>query len=277
MKLSRAARVILIGAPGVGKGTQSERLLQRFPDLQSISTGDLLRKNVKERTPLGIKVEGVMKSGDLVADDLMMRVISSELYTRGWLVRDRRHLVTLAASPIQLEAESETPSPSSHSSNPPLDGFITSPAILDTHAPPHASDDPAASFILDGYPRTARQAGLFDRIIPINLVVALRTPLEVIMERIAGRWVHEPSGRVYNTTFNAPRVPGLDDITGEPLVKRADDNVEIHRNRYLKFQETSEPLLEHYAKKGVLWEVEGMSSNEISPKLYAEFERRFVH
>jgi adenylate kinase len=111
---------------------------------------------------------------------------------------------------------------------------------------------------------------------PINLVVSLRTPLEVIIGRIAGRWVHEPSGRVYNTTFNAPQVPGLDDVTGEPLVKRADDNLDVHRERYRKFQETSEPLLEHYAKRGVLWEVEGMSSDDISPKLYREFERRFV-
>lgn len=53
MQLRRAARVILVGAPGVGKGTQSERLLKRFPQLKAISTGDLLRHNVKNRTPLG--------------------------------------------------------------------------------------------------------------------------------------------------------------------------------------------------------------------------------
>jgi adenylate kinase len=220
-----------------------------------------------------------MKAGDLVADELMMRVISTELFTRGWLVRDRSHVVTLASSAMSLGSPTHSSTdapPPSLGPDTPLDGFITSPAILEAHAPPQASDDPAASFLLDGYPRTTTQAALFDRIVPINLVVSLRTPIEVIMERIAGRWVHEPSGRVYNTTFNAPRVAGLDDVTGEPLVKRADDNVEVHRNRYLKFMETSEPLLEHYAKKGVLWEVEGQSSDEISPKLYAEFERRFV-
>ena len=80
---------------------------------------------------------------------------------------------------------------------------------------------------------------------------------------------------MYNTTFNAPRVQGRDDVTGEQLTKREDDSEETWRERLRKFEETSEPLLEHYARKGVLWEVEGRSSDEISPKLYREFERRF--
>jgi adenylate kinase len=112
--------------------------------------------------------------------------------------------------------------------------------------------------------------------VPINWVVSLQTPLEVIMERISSRWVHEPSGRVYNTSFNAPKVPGRDDVTGEPLVQRADDSEQIYRARFKKFRETSEPLLEHYAKKGVLWEVQGLSSDDISPKLFNEFEKRFL-
>ncbi|RCI12616.1 hypothetical protein L249_0645 [Ophiocordyceps polyrhachis-furcata BCC 54312] len=140
---------------------------------------------------------------------------------------------------------------------------------------PRASEDPNASFILDGYPRTASQATTLDTIVPINLAVSIKTPFSVILDRIAGRWVHEPSGRVYNTSFNAPRIPGRDDVTGEPLVQRADDSAHIYRARYHKFIETSEPLLEHYARKGVLIEVDGMTSDEISPKLYREFEMRF--
>lgn len=137
------------------------------------------------------------------------------------------------------------------------------------------SDDPAASFLLDGFPRTAGQAGQLDGLVPINLAVSIKTPFDVILERISGRWVHEASGRVYNTTFNPPQVAGLDDVTGEALVKRADDDEETYRTRFRKFQETSEPLLEHYARKGVLVEVEGMSSDEISPKLFDVFEKRF--
>ncbi|KAH7239299.1 P-loop containing nucleoside triphosphate hydrolase protein [Fusarium tricinctum] len=270
MNLNKAARVILFGAPGVGKGTQSERLLSRFPQLNQISTGDLLRRNVKNRTPLGIKVENTMKSGGLVADDLILRLISNEFFTRGWLARNGSpHVMTLSSEATALE-------PSSFNSAA-TDPFINAAPFLDGHRPSEASNDPSASFILDGFPRTASQVGPLDKLIPINLVVSLKTPVSVILERILGRWVHEPSGRVYNTSFNAPKVHGIDDITGESLIQRPDDSEEVYRARYKKFQETSEPVLNHYAKKGVLVEIEGMSSDEISPKLYAEFEKRFVH
>ncbi|KAK3956319.1 P-loop containing nucleoside triphosphate hydrolase protein [Pseudoneurospora amorphoporcata] len=272
MALRRAARVILVGAPGVGKGTQSERLLQRFPQLSSISSGDLLRYNVKQRTPLGIKVESVMKSGGLVSDDIILRLISNELSQRGWLnsTHPAGNVLTLASS--ALSAEGAQP----FHDDAEVAAFLSSPAQARGFIQSQLSDDPAHSFLLDGFPRTAIQARRLDEIIPINLVVSLKTPVDVILERISGRWVHEPSGRVYNTTFNAPKVPGVDDITGEPLVRRADDDEKVYLARYKKFQETAEPLLEHYARQGVLWEVEGMSSDEITPKLIREFERRFV-
>jgi adenylate kinase len=148
--------------------------------------------------------------------------------------------------------------------------------MIDADSAPQTSDDPSASFILDGFPRTANQANSLDALIPINLVVSLRTPTDIILSRIANRWVHGLSGRVYNTTFNPPKVPGKDDVTGEPLTKRADDCEDTWRARLKKFEETSEPLLEHYAKKGVLWEVQGNSSDEISPKLFEEFGKRFA-
>ncbi|KAM4068060.1 adenylate kinase domain-containing protein [Hirsutella rhossiliensis] len=275
MQLKRAARVILVGAPGVGKGTQSERLLKRFPQLQSVSTGDLLRSNVKNRTPLGIMAENKIKTGGLVADDLMLRLISSELRSRGWLrAQGPPDLMTLSS-----EATTASESPSSFSVMDtgrlqPQQPWIS--AEPPPPSPPQASDDPSASFILDGYPRNAAQATTLDAIVPINLAVSIKTPFSVILDRIAGRWVHEPSGRVYNTSFNAPRVPGRDDVTGDPLVQRPDDSEHIYRARFRNFMQASEPLLEHYAKKGVLLEVEGLSSDEISPKLYDEFARRFV-
>ncbi|KAK5663691.1 hypothetical protein OQA88_4122 [Cercophora sp. LCS_1] len=274
MRLRKAARVILVGAPGVGKGTQSERLLQRFPQLSSLSSGDLLRHNVKQRTPLGIRVESTMKAGGLVPDDLILRLIRNELNQRGWIFSSHPagDVLTLASSAIGAnEAAVE--------SNTDVEAFISSPAhARDARGYPtvRPSEDPSASFLLDGFPRTATQADRLDEIVPINWVVSIKTPVDVILERISGRWVHEPSGRVYNTSFNAPKVPGQDDVTGEPLVRRADDDEQVYRARFRKFQETSEPLLEHYAGKGVLWEVEGLSSDEISPKLFREFERRFV-
>ncbi len=270
MRLRRAARVILVGAPGVGKGTQSERLLSRFPQLSAISSGDLLRHNVKNRTPLGIKVEQTMKTGGLVPDEMILRLIANELSRRGWIAGGQPSFMAFAPA-----ASGDAASAIDAATDQAIPGIDTNPnagASLSRQA----SEDPSASFLLYGFPRTAVQAERLDDVVPINWVVSLQTPFEVIMERISSRWVHEPSGRIYNTTFNTPKVPGRDDITGEPLVQRADDSEEVYRARFQKFQETSEPLLEHYAKKGVLWEVHGLSSDEITPKLVHEFERRFL-
>ncbi|KAI1910604.1 Adenylate kinase 2 [Ophidiomyces ophidiicola] len=230
-KLRNAARIILVGAPGVGKGTQTERLIKRYPQLASISSGDLLRDHVRNRTPLGIRAESAIQAGKLVPDTTMIELISSELISKGWL------------------------SQSNSASSPKLDS--------------------SASFILDGFPRTAAQASSLEHLVPINLVVHLLTPPAVIISRISSRWVHPASGRVYNTTFNAPKLPGKDDITGEPLVQRQDDSIDVWKQRLKKFEETSRSLLDHYDKKGSLWRVEGNSSDEISPKLFAEIERRF--
>ncbi|CAK7220789.1 Adenylate kinase 2 [Sporothrix bragantina] len=271
MRMQKAARVILIGAPGVGKGTQSERLLDRFPQLAHLSSGDLLRHNVKTRTPLGIKVESTIKAGGLVSDDLILRLIRNELSTRGWLRNGPPQIMTLASAGLSSGAGPDATAEADAS----VATFLSESSSTSSSTSPNLSDDPSASFLLDGFPRTAGQAAQLDTIVPINLVVNLKTPFSVILARISGRWVHEPSGRVYNETFNAPKVPGRDDVTGEPLVRRADDSEAVYRARFDKFEETSAPLLNHYAQQGVLWEVEGMSSDEITPKLVAEFERRF--
>lgn len=184
----------------------------------------------------GLEAEGAMKAGSLVPDDMILRLILNSLKAKRW---------------------------------------VSSTSSIGGGQPADPSPSPSASFILDGYPRTSTQASKLDSLIPINFVVSLITPIEIILGRIAERWVHAPSGRVYNTGFNAPKVPGKDDLTGEALTKRADDGEETWRARLKKFDETSEPLLEHYDKKGLLWTVKGDSSDEISPKLYSEFESRF--
>lgn len=298
--------MILVGAPGVGKGTQSERLLQRFPQLASISSGDLLRWNVRNKTALGksthlpahrvcptvhnqrtntssltpsppgrtgIQVEHTLKSGGLVSDSIILRLINNELTKRGWLGRPQ--VMTLNSSGLNSEGEPAY-SGGDNNANAEMAAFLSGRPVGNNHlAQQPPSDDPAASFLLDGFPRTAGQAGQLDGLVPINMAVSIKTPFDVILERISGRWVHEPSGRVYNTTFNPPKVAGRDDMTGEVLVKRADDDEETYRTRFRKFQETSEPLLDNYARKGVLVEIEGMSSDEISPKLFEVFEKRF--
>ncbi|KAL9104490.1 MAG: hypothetical protein Q9163_000583 [Psora crenata] len=235
-EFKRAARIILVGPPGVGKGTQAERLMKRFPQLSAVSSGDLLRNAVRNKTPLGIEAESHMKAGSLVPDEMILRLILTELKANSWV---------------------------------PPQSSISDPG------PTLPSNSPSASFILDGFPRTALQASRLDSLIPVNLVVSLVTPVNIILDRITDRWVHAPSGRVYNTGFNKPRVEGRDDLTGEPLTKREDDNEETWRARLRKFNETSDPLLEHYDRKHIHWRVKGNSSDEISPQLFGEVERRF--
>jgi len=270
MRLKKAARIILVGAPGVGKGTQAERLLQRFPQLSSISSGDLLRDNVKNRTPLGIKAESTMASGSLVPDSMILRLILHELKTRGWISPpSSQQMLTLSSTATEMSHNFDNSSA--------IDDFVNTPSLANLSAPPQTSSSPSASFILDGFPRTASQATSLDSLIPINLVVSLKTPADIILERIAGRWIHAPSGRIYNTTFNKPKFPGRDDITGEPLTKRPDDDESVWKERLRKFEDTSRGVLDFYGNKGVLWEVEGNSSDEISPKLFKEFENRFAN
>ncbi|EAU88492.1 adenylate kinase [Coprinopsis cinerea okayama7 len=106
-------------------------------------------------------------------------------------------------------------------------------------------------WILDGFPRTLRQGQLLESHLrtqntPLTLVVNLNVPDEVILSRISDRWVHLPSGRVYNTAYNPPRVAGYDDVTGEPLTRRPDDNPEIFAQRLQAFYASTSPLLAYY-------------------------------
>jgi adenylate kinase len=207
-----------------------------------------------------------MRSGKLVPDDMILRLILHELKSRGWL------FPSTSTPPLTLSSAASSSAEEDSSSS--VDDFVNTPSLTSTS--PQPSPDPSASFILDGFPRTAAQASALSSIIPINLCVSLKTPARIILARIAGRRVHLPSGRVYNDTFNPPRVAGRDDVTGEPLERRPDDDEAVWRERLRKFEETSAGLLDFYRRQGVLWEVEGESSDEISPLLFREFERRFV-
>jgi adenylate kinase len=268
-KLKRAARIILVGAPGVGKGTQSERLMKRFPQLCSIATGDLLRENVTKQTALGMtsfsmsatikylhawlsgqQAEAHMKAGGLVPDPLILNLILSELTSRKWLeTKDSNERIIAALGR----------------------GNGSASRVV------HASESPDSSFILDGFPRTSSQGRALAHLLPINLVLHLVTPVDIILSRMANRWTHIASGRVYNVGFNDPQVPGRDDITGDPLVQREDDTEATWRKRLAKFEETSEDLLSFYREQedNLVVKVGGNSSDEISPQIFTEIERRF--
>ncbi|KAI5480980.1 adenylate kinase [Pseudohyphozyma bogoriensis] len=221
--------MIILGAPGSGKGTQGERLLKKW-DIQTVGVGDLLRKEIQRDTPLGRRAEEVMKAGALLPDEVVLEIVEPELR--------------------QLRGK---------------------------------------NWLLDGFPRKASQASLLDKILgpedSLNLVVNLAVPDEVILARIEDRWIHAPSGRTYNGSFNPPKVPGFDDVTGEPLERRPDDTAEIFGKRLLSFHTENNPLLEHYSHATVaspdgaeipkLVTLAGRTSNEIWPSLEHLVSQRF--
>lgn len=181
-------RVILLGPPGAGKGTQAQFICERY-GIPQISTGDMLRAAVKAGTELGLKAKDIMASGGLVSDDLIIA-----------LVKER----------------------------------IQQP-------------DCAKGFLFDGFPRTIPQAqAVVDAGIPVDRVVEIDVANEEIVARLSGRRVHEPSGRVYHLQHNPSKNEGVDDITGEPLVQRADDKEETVRHRLNVYHEQTQPLVDFY-------------------------------
>ncbi|KAF9572773.1 hypothetical protein EC968_009501 [Mortierella alpina] len=214
-------RLLLIGSPGAGKGTQSSRIQDNF-EVNTISSGDLLRKNIAQGTAVGKRAAKEMKNGAFVSDEVMVQLIDAELNKLG-------------------------------------------------------ADQ---NWLLDGFPRTMAQARTLDRTLqevnqPLNLVIHLNVPEDVILQRIMDRWVHIPSGRVYNMTYNPPKRAGLDDVTGEPLERRPDDNPETFKIRLQKHHELTEPLLDYYKQKNVLVTLAGNTSDEIYPQIRELLQSRF--
>ncbi|CAH1365212.1 hypothetical protein MTP99_001508 [Tenebrio molitor] len=122
-------------------------------------------------------------------------------------------------------------------------------------------------WLLDGFPRTVTQAKNLWSVEKMDVVLNLVVPFDVIVERIKGRWIHLPSGRVYNTDFNVPKVPGKDDVTGEDLIQRVDDQPEVVRKRLEQYEKMTRPVIEYYKEMGVLQEFHGRTSNEIWPQV----------
>ena len=181
-------RIILLGGPGAGKGTQAGFIKERF-SIPQISTGDMLRAAVAAGTELGKQAKTVMDSGGLVSDDIIIG-----------LVKER----------------------------------ITQP-------------DCEPGFLFDGFPRTLAQAeAMREAGVDIDAVVEIAVPDDDIVARLSGRRSHPGSGRVYHVTFNPPKVEGVDDETGEPLVHRDDDKEDTIRNRLATYHDQTEVLTSFY-------------------------------
>lgn len=182
-------KIILLGAPGAGKGTQAQFITEKF-GIPQISTGDMLRAAVKEKSELGLQVEKVMASGGLVTDEIIIA-----------LVKDR----------IQ-------------------------------------KSDCANGFLFDGFPRTLPQAqAMLDAEVSIDVVLEIDVADEEIVQRLGGRRVHLDSGRVYHISHNPPQIEGKDDITGEDLVQREDDQEDTIRKRLAVYHDQTQPLVSFYS------------------------------
>ena len=184
-------KLILLGAPGVGKGTQAKFIMEKY-QIPQISTGDMLREAVREGTELGKKVKAVMDSGALVTDEIIIDLVKARIQ----------------------------------------------------------KDDCANGFLFDGFPRTIPQAqALEDQGIEIDRVIEITVLDEEILSRLSGRRVHEPSGRVYHITYNPPKREGFDDLTGEHLIQRDDDQEETIKERLIVYREQTAPLVDFYRQK----------------------------
>ncbi|WP_387464534.1 adenylate kinase [Photorhabdus sp. RM323S] len=184
-------RIILLGAPGAGKGTQAQFIMEKY-GIPQISTGDMLRTAVKAGTELGLKAKELMDNGKLVTDELVIALVKERI----------------------------------------------------------KQDDCHNGFLLDGFPRTIPQADAMKEAgIHVDYVLEFDVPDELIIERIIGRRVHAPSGRVYHLKFNPPAVENKDDVTGEDLTIRKDDHEDIVRKRLVEYHQQTAPLVSYYQKE----------------------------
>lgn len=176
-------RIILLGAPGAGKGTQANFIMEKY-GIPQISTGDMLRAAIKAGTELGKQAKAVIDAGQLVSDEIILGLIKERI----------------------------------------------------------AQEDCANGFLLDGFPRTIPQAdGLKEMGVDVDYVIEFDVADDVIVERMAGRRAHLPSGRTYHVVYNPPKVEGKDDVTGEDLVVRDDDKEETVRARLGVYHEQTAP------------------------------------
>ena len=185
-------RIMLIGPPGGGKGTQA-KFIEESLSIPQISTGDMLRENIKNGTPLGKEAKEFMNKGELVPDNVILNIMKKRL----------------------LES------------------------------------DCANGYILDGFPRTIPQAeGLTSLLSEINqeldVVILLDLKDNIIVQRMGGRRLHSDSGRVYHIEYNPPKINNKDDITGEDLIIRPDDQEDTVRKRLDVYHKQTAPLISYY-------------------------------
>ena len=196
-------KIIMLGAPGAGKGTQAKKLALKY-NIPHISTGDIFRANIKNGTELGKKAKVYMDQGLLVPDELVVDLV--------------------------------------------VDRF--------------KSPDCENGYVLDGFPRTIPQAEALDEALrkngdAVEYAIDVDVSDEDIIKRMSGRRACLNCGATYHIVNIPPKMDGICDVCGKPLVLREDDKPETVKKRLAVYHEQTQPLIEYYSKKGILRSVDG--------------------
>ncbi len=189
-------KVILLGAPGAGKGTQAERISARY-NIPHISTGDIFRSEIKQQTPTGIIAKSFIDKGQLVPDEVTISIVKERL----------------------------------------------------------EKEDCKNGYLLDGFPRTVPQAIALDKFSNVTAVVNIDVPFARLLKRITGRRVCPKCRASYHVNYLNGQTACAK--CGAELVQRDDDNEETVALRLGVYEEQTAPLIEYYAKTGVLITVDG--------------------
>ena len=201
-------RIVMLGAPGAGKGTQAKQIAKKYK-IPHISTGDIFRANIKNETELGKKAKSYMDQGMLVPDELTISL------------------------------------------------------VIDRFQEPDAQN----GYVLDGFPRTIPQAERLDAALKksgsqIDFAINVDVPDENIIQRMSGRRACVNCGATYHLQYAAPKKDGICDSCGESLILRDDDKPETVEKRLKVYHEQTQPLIDYYAQKNVLKEVDGTQGLE---------------
>ncbi|MEE8482687.1 MAG: adenylate kinase [Acidiferrobacterales bacterium] len=204
-------KLILLGAPGAGKGTVAKMLTELDGSVQ-ISTGDILRGAVQAGNELGKQAEAFMKAGDLVPDELIMNIMESRLQ----------------------------------------------------------EPDCEKGFLLDGFPRTIPQAEALKELlakvgIELDMAVEIDVPRDVILDRLTTRRTcsNTDCQTIYNVKSSPPKVEGVCDKCGSPVIQRDDETEEAISNRLDTYNEKTAPLVGFYKNEGLLITVSATSSDAV--------------
>ncbi len=208
--------LIFVGAPGAGKGTISAVLLEQHP-LVHISTGDILRDEIKRDTELGRAASVLMKEGKLVPDEVVAGMVRARL----------------------------------------------------------AQKDCDNGFILDGFPRTIRQAELLAEALkdlgrPLDRVVYLKVADDILLQRLTARQNCRKCGAIFNKLFMPSKVENVCDNCGGELFQRPDDSLETAKSRLEVFYKQTQPLIDLYEKQGKLLAITDVDKDTIIAKLMQE-------